>query len=171
MHLSSLIIILSFRAGDRQYAALLSRAAGVLAGCISKKQKHLRRAAHHHHGNRFRRAHLLFVIFGLTISLVSLLHLDVALISGLIILSIYAIRFVILRLFGQRHHPQLSSPPRAVTILLLRHPQRAVVPGFEAGILLFIIIGTSLIMTFAMVYDKQRAGKGCEEGAERAGGL
>lgn len=103
-----------------------------------------------------------FVIFGLTISLASLLHLDVALISGLIILSIYAIRFVILRLFlGRDLIPQLFVAPRGLITILLFYaiPKEAIVPGFEAGILLFIIIGTSLIMTFAMVYDKQRAGK------------
>ncbi|MCO6478399.1 MAG: cation:proton antiporter [Phaeodactylibacter sp.] len=103
-----------------------------------------------------------FVIFGLTISLASLLNLEVALISGLIILSIYAIRFVILRLFlGRDLIPQLFIAPRGLITILLFYaiPKEAVVPGFEAGILLFIIIGTSLIMTFAMVYDKQRAGK------------
>lgn len=101
-----------------------------------------------------------FVIFGLTISLASLASLDVALISGLIILSIYLIRFVILRLtVGADIVPQLFIAPRGlITILLFNAiPTEARVDGFEAGILLFIIIATSLIMTFAMIYDKRRA--------------
>ena len=103
-----------------------------------------------------------FVIFGITISLASLFSAKVAIISGLIILSIYAIRFVILRLFiGKDIIPQLFVAPRGLITVLLFYaiPTEAKVEGFDAGILLFIIIATSLIMTFAMVYDKRRTGK------------
>lgn len=103
-----------------------------------------------------------FVIFGLTIVLASLASLEVAIISGLIILSIYAIRFAILRIFiGRDILPQLFIAPRGLITILLFYaiPEQAVVPGFEPGILLFIIISTSLIMTFAMVSDKRRTGK------------
>jgi hypothetical protein len=44
-------------------------------------------------------------------------------------------------------------------LLFYAIPKAAEVEGFEAGILLFIIIGTSLIMTFALIFDKQRASK------------
>jgi len=100
-----------------------------------------------------------FVIFGLTISLASLANVQVALVSGLIVLSIYAIRWVILRLFlGRDILPQLFIAPRGLITVLLFYaiPVEAQVPGFEPGILLFIIIGTSLIMTAAMIYDKRR---------------
>jgi cell volume regulation protein A len=100
-----------------------------------------------------------FVIFGLTISLASLANLDVALISGLIIITIYLIRFVLLRIFiGKDILPQLFIAPRGlITILLFYNiPASAEVAGFEPGILLFIIIGTSLIMTFALIFDKRR---------------
>ena len=103
-----------------------------------------------------------FVVFGMTISLASLVNLNVALISLLIILSIYAIRFVILRIFiGKDILPQLFIAPRGLITVLLFYaiPHGAEVEGFDAGILLFIIIGTSLIMTFAMIMDKQRSGK------------
>ncbi len=101
-----------------------------------------------------------FVIFGITISLASLASLNVAMISGLIILSIYVIRYVILRLFiGKDIIPQLFVAPRGLITILLFYaiPQEAMVEGFEPGILLFIIIGTSLLMTVAMVYDKRRS--------------
>lgn len=103
-----------------------------------------------------------FVIFGLTIVLASLASLNVALVSGLIILSIYLVRFIILRLLvGSDIIPQLFIAPRGlITILLFNAiPQAVQVPAFEAGILLFIIIATSLIMTFAMIYDKRRSGQ------------
>ncbi len=103
-----------------------------------------------------------FVIFGLTISLASLASVNVAIVSGLIILSIYLIRFIILRIFiGKDIIPQLFVAPRGLITVLLFYaiPQEAIVPGFEPGILLFIIIGTSIIMTLAMVYDKRRTGQ------------
>jgi cell volume regulation protein A len=100
-----------------------------------------------------------FVIFGITISLASLANLEVAIVSLLIILSIYAIRYLILRLFiGKDILPQLFIAPRGLITILLFYaiPLEAQVPGFEPGILLFIIIGTSIIMTVAMIRDKQR---------------
>jgi NhaP-type Na+/H+ or K+/H+ antiporter len=101
-----------------------------------------------------------FVIFGLTIVVSSLFNMDVALISSLIILSIYIIRFVILRIFiGRDILPQLFVAPRGLITVLLFYaiPAEVEVASFEPGILLFVIIGTSLIMTGAMIYDKQRA--------------
>lgn len=103
-----------------------------------------------------------FVVFGLTISIASVLNVQVAMISGLIILSIYAIRFVLLRLFvGQDILPQLFVAPRGLITVLLYYaiPVNIKVEGFDSGILLFIIIGTSLIMTVAMIWEKRRSGK------------
>ncbi|MCH2045321.1 MAG: cation:proton antiporter [Saprospiraceae bacterium] len=103
-----------------------------------------------------------FVIFGITISLASLLSVEVAMISGLIVGSIYLIRFVLLRLFlGSDIVPQLFIAPRGLITVLLFYaiPDEVKVKGFESGILLFIIIATSLIMTFAMIYDKRRTNK------------
>ena len=52
------------------------------------------------------------------------------------------------------------APRGLITILLFYDiPKEAVVPGFEPGILLWTIIGTSIIMTLAMIYDKKRGGK------------
>lgn len=103
-----------------------------------------------------------FVIFGITIVLSSLFNQEVALISGLIILSIYVIRFIILRLFiGQDILPQLFIAPRGLITILLFYdiPKEAEIVGFEPGILLWTIIGTSVIMTVAMISDKRRSGK------------
>ncbi len=102
-----------------------------------------------------------FVIFGITIVLSSLLSFTVALVSLLIILSIYAIRFVVLRVFiGKDILPQLFIAPRGLITVLLFYaiPKQAEVAGFESGILLFIIIATSLVMTWAMIKDKKKMG-------------
>ena len=100
-----------------------------------------------------------FVIFGLTIAIASLFSFSVALISLLIIISIYAIRFVILRTFiGADILPQLFIAPRGLITVLLFYaiPAQAQITTFEPGILLFVIIGTSLIMTWAMIKDKKK---------------
>lgn len=102
-----------------------------------------------------------FVIFGITIVLSSLLNVKVALISVLIIASIYLIRWLILRIFfGSNILPQLFIAPRGLITVLLFYaiPNQAKIEGFESGILLFVIIGTSLIMTWAMIKDKKKMG-------------
>lgn len=107
-----------------------------------------------------------FVIFGLTIAIASLWSISVAMISLLIIISIYAIRFVVLRTFvGADILPQLFIAPRGLITVLLFYaiPMEALVPSFEPGILLFVIIGTSLIMTWAMIKDKRKMGTPLDE--------
>ena len=110
-----------------------------------------------------------FVIFGLTIDPSSLLSGRVAVISILIIASIYIIRFILLRVFiGKDLLPQLFIAPRGlITVLLFNAiPGGAKFLGFEPGILLFVIIGTSLIMTFSMIQDKKRAGSAIRKAEE-----
>ncbi len=161
MHLSSLIIILIF-------GLLISNMPLFFRGRLGRLL-HMEKAKSIYEGlhiitmeSAFVVRTFFFVIFGLTISLSSLVSLQVALVSGLIILSIYLIRFVILRVFlGSDIVPQLFIAPRGLITILLFYaiPAEAEVAGFEPGILLFIIIATSLIMTFALIYDKQRSSK------------
>jgi len=158
MHFSSLIIILIF-------GLLIANMQLFFRGRLGR-WLHLERAKDIYEGlhvitmeTAFVVRTFFFVIFGLTISLASLVSVNVAIVSLLIILSIYAIRYVILRLtIGDDIYPQLFIAPRGLITILLFYaiPVEAQVAGFEPGILLFIIIGTSLIMTFAMIYDKRR---------------
>lgn len=102
-----------------------------------------------------------FVIFGITIVVATLLSVNVAIVSLLIIASIYAIRFVILAVFvGKDILPQLFIAPRGLITVLLFYaiPMEAQIEGFESGILLFVIIATSLVMTWAMIRDKHKMG-------------
>ena len=99
-----------------------------------------------------------FVIFGITITLSSMLSLEVALISLAIIVSIYLIRWLVLTMFfGKDIMPQIFIGPRGLITVLLFYsiPEEFMVPGFDKGILLFVIIVTSLIMTWALVRDKK----------------
>ncbi|HCV51334.1 MAG TPA: sodium:proton exchanger [Saprospirales bacterium] len=99
-----------------------------------------------------------FVIFGITITLSSMLSFNVALISLAIIASIYIIRWVILTIFfGKDTMPQVFIGPRGLITILLFYsiPEEMLVPGFDKGILLFVIIVTSLIMTWALISDNK----------------
>jgi NhaP-type Na+/H+ or K+/H+ antiporter len=161
IHLSSLIIILVF-------GLLIANMKLFFQGPLSKLLK-IDKAKQMYDGlhvitmeTAFVVRTFFFVIFGLTISLASLASFDVAIISLLIIASIYIVRFAVLRIFiGKDILPQLFIAPRGlITVLLFNAiPEAAEVANFEAGILLFIIIGTSLIMTFALIADKRSTGK------------
>jgi NhaP-type Na+/H+ or K+/H+ antiporter len=101
-----------------------------------------------------------FVIFGITISFAALADWGVIGISILLLLLLYAIRFVILRLsLGGDIIPQLFIAPRGLITILLFYaiPREVQLVEFSQGILLFIIIGTALVMTFSMIYDKKRS--------------
>jgi len=158
MHLSSLIIILIF-------GLLIGNMQLFFRGRLSK-WLHIEKAKHIYEDlhvitieTAFVVRTFFFVIFGFTIALDSLLHIDVAIISALILVSIYAIRFIILRLtLGSDIIPQLFVAPRGLITVLLFYaiPKQVEVETFEPGILLFIIMATSIIMTIAMVYDKRR---------------
>jgi len=158
MHLSSLIIILIFGLVIANMKLFFQ---GTLSHYLDKEKAHEIYEGLHviTMETAFVVRTFFFVVFGLTITLASLANLKVAMISILIIASIYVIRFVILRLFiGKDIFPQLYIAPRGLITVLLFYaiPEKAKIAGFEAGILLFIIIGTSIIMTIAMIYDKRR---------------
>ena len=167
LHLSSLIIILIF-------GLMISNMRLFFVGPIKKWLKY-KQAIHIYEGlhivtmeTAFVVRTFFFVIFGLTISLVTLFNMQVAIISILIILSIYIIRFVMLRLFiGGDILPQLFIAPRGlITVLLFYSIPNGLVPGFDKGILLFIIIASCLIMTVAMIYDKNRSGSAVKKANE-----
>jgi len=158
LHLSSLLIILIFGLVIANMKLFFK---GKLGSFLDYDKAH--RIYHELHIVTLETAFVVrtffFVIFGLTISIASLYSLTVALISLLIILSIYAIRFVLLRTFyGSDILPQLFIAPRGLITVLLFYaiPAEAEVSTFEPGILLFVIIGTSLIMTWAMIKDKKK---------------
>lgn len=158
MHLSSLIIILVF-------GLLIANMRLFFVGPL-KKMLQYKKALHIYEGlhvitmeTAFVVRTFFFVIFGISIDLASLASIEVAAISIVIIFSIYIIRYVILRIFiGKDIFPQLFVAPRGlITILLfIAIPEAAQTETFKGGILLFVIIGTSLIMTLAMIVDKKR---------------
>ncbi len=168
MHLSSLIIILIFGLVIANMKLFFQ---GQLRQYLDfEKAKHIYHELHVITAETaFVVRTLFFVIFGITIVLSSLLSLKVTLISILILISIYAIRYGLLRLFmGKDIFPQLFIAPRGLITVLLFYaiPAEAMVEGFEPGILLFVIIGTSLVMTGGMIRDKKLNPPALEEASE-----
>ena len=164
-HLSSLIIILIFGLVIANVKLFFP---GKLATFLEKEK--VNQIYHELHIITLETAFIVrtffFVIFGLTIVLSSLFSLSVALVSILIMISIYAIRFVVLRaFFGGDIMPQLFIAPRGLITVLLFYaiPKEAQVATFESGILLFVIIGTSLIMTWAMIKEGKKMGSLLDE--------
>ena len=158
MHLSSLIIILIFGLIVKNINIFFPGKTAIFLDNNKMKQIY-----HELHIITLETAFVIrtffFVIFGLSIAIASLFSLNVAIISILIILSIYAIRFVLLRLFyGKDILPQLFIAPRGLITVLLFYaiPVSAKVETFESGVLLFVIIATSLVMTWAMIKDKRK---------------
>ena len=161
MHLSSLIIILIFGLVIANMDLFFQ---GPLKKLIDKsKAKDIYRGLHVITlETAFVVRTFFFVIFGITIVFSTLASWSVVLVSLLCLVVIYVVRWLLLRVsIGKDIMPQLYIAPRGLITILLYYaiPEEAKIEGFSEGILLFIIIGTSLIMTWAMISDKKRAGK------------
>ena len=97
-----------------------------------------------------------FVIFGLSIVVSNLLNFRVLEISLILLVSIYAIRWLLLRAFiGIDIFPQIWIAPRGLITVLLYYaiPQEFSNESFDPGILLFIIISTSIIMSWGLIHS------------------
>ena len=116
----------------------------------------------------------LSLIFGITISLVSLVDWELALISLGIVGLLFGARFLFLKIFASKDiNPLLWIAPRGlITVLLFFAIPNGMVdahgevmevynpgydyriPEFDQGILLFTILITSIIMTVSLIMDR-----------------
>ena len=100
-----------------------------------------------------------FVVFGLSITLSSLVSLNVFLISIAVLIVLYFVRIVFLRLlYGKDLIPELFIAPRGLITVLLFYqlPLDIKNPGFDQGILLYVIILSSLIMTGSLINESRK---------------
>lgn len=98
-----------------------------------------------------------FVIFGFSIVLSTLLDIKVALISAAVLAIVYLSRFLSFLPFKHKNLKQaITIAPRGLITLLLFYsiPEEFKFDGFKSGILLFVIIVTSLIMTSGLLQKK-----------------
>jgi len=101
-----------------------------------------------------------FVIFGITITLSSLYDIKVITVSLIILAVIFGIRYLIFKLFFKKDIlPETFISPRGlITILLFFDiPEEFQIEEFNSGILLFVIMFTSLIMAFALIKSNRKA--------------
>ena len=99
-----------------------------------------------------------FVIFGSTIILSQLVSFTVFFQSAAILILTFGLRWVFIRfIVGKDIYPQVFIAPRGLITVLLFFaiPKKFNVPEFENGILLYVILATSVIMTWSLIKDKK----------------
>jgi cell volume regulation protein A len=95
-----------------------------------------------------------FVIFGFTIVLASLLNLKVWLVSILVLGILYGIRFAWFRLVIRKDiYPDIWMAPRGLITILLYYsiPETLAVEAFNRGILLLVILASSIAMAVSLI--------------------
>lgn len=100
-----------------------------------------------------------FVVFGMTISLASLISFKVAFVSLCIIIALYIVRYICLKIFIWKDIiPQLYIAPRGLITILLFFaiPVNMQDDNFKPGILLYTILISSIIMTYSLVVNKEK---------------
>lgn len=103
---------------------------------------------------------LFFVVFGMTLELMSLLNVETGLISLGVVFILFAIRFISLKFFGLKSiFPELLIAPRGLITILLFFaiPLEFQVNNFDKGILLYTILMTSLVMMVGLMGKKEQA--------------
>ncbi|MEQ9007743.1 MAG: cation:proton antiporter [Ekhidna sp.] len=159
MHLSSLLIILVFGLILNNYKLFF----------IGKLKKYLRPLAIENNRESFLIITIesafvvrtfFFVIFGFSIALTALLDVKVAIVSAAILIVIYVTRIVSFLPHKHENIKQaITIAPRGLITLLLFYsiPEEFIFDGFKKGILLFVIIVTSLVMTSGLMKkDKKK---------------
>ena len=99
-----------------------------------------------------------FVVFGMTIVLSSLVSVKVFLVSVIILAAAYLIRFIFLYIIERKAaKTELWIAPRGLITILLYFaiPSEYQIEAFESGILLYVILGTSIMMTWSLISSKK----------------
>jgi hypothetical protein len=101
-----------------------------------------------------------FLIFGFTLEIESLLHIEVLINGAVIILLIYGIRIIYQKFFvSTAAWAEYFLAPRGLISILLFFsiPDALKLKGLQNGLLFFVILATSIIMLFGLlgVRDKK----------------
>ena len=157
-HLSSLLIILIF-------GLVLNNNQLFFKGFLRKwlQPKKVKNILHDFHLVTMETAFVVrtffFVLFGITITLASLLNLKVALISLAILTSLYVVRILVIKLFVQKDiNPQIWLAPRGLITILLFFaiPAEYQTEAFDSGILLYTIIISCVVMAASLVANGKK---------------
>ncbi|MGC4034940.1 MAG: cation:proton antiporter [Chitinophagaceae bacterium] len=108
-----------------------------------------------------------FILFGFSISLNFLSQQDILLAGSIIVLALFLIRVLYLRFFLRTNlFPEAFFIPRGLITIVLFYkiPGRLKLGSFNDGILFFIILVTSIIMTFGIIFYRKKQQDVVEEG-------
>ena len=108
-----------------------------------------------------------FLLFGFSIQLNFLSQNEVLMVGGLIIVSMFVVRYLYLRFFLNTNiFPEVFFIPRGLITIVLFYkiPAEMQLAAFDNGILFFIILTSSVIMTIGMVFYKKDQQEVVEEG-------
>lgn len=100
-----------------------------------------------------------FVIFGITITLSALADAKVLILSLIVLLMLYGVRFIFLKIFLKSEFvPELFIAPRGLISILLFFaiPQEYALVNFEQGVLLVVIIVSSIVMAISLVHHEKK---------------
>lgn len=104
-----------------------------------------------------------FFVFGLSITIAGIFHTRVMVGSLIFLVIIFMVRWVLFKLIVKRKFmPEMYIAPRGLISVLLYFaiPEEFVINDFNSGILLFIILGTSITMAWSLVHYKMgKAGR------------
>ncbi len=158
LHLSSLLIILMFGLLLRNYKILL----------FGKLKKWLKEDAIDGVFENFKMITIetsflvrtfFFVVFGISMSLSTLANSNVWLISLSFLFILYLIRYLVFWGVERKDiFPQVFLAPRGLISILLFYaiPDDFKVPEFESGALLLVIIFSSIIMAWSLIFAKKK---------------
>ncbi len=100
-----------------------------------------------------------FIIFGISITLGNLLSFKVFAISMLILACMFAIRFVLIKLFEKKsvQLKTLIAPRGLITVLLFYAiPPAFQIEAFDSGILLYVMLVTAVLMSYSLIQHSRK---------------
>lgn len=95
-----------------------------------------------------------FLLFGFTIDVTSLVNPQVVLLGSIILLVLLVVRYLYFKFIIKTEiFPEIFLMPRGLITILLFYsiPVQYHIPYFDKGVLLFVIIGTSLLMSVGLI--------------------
>ena len=108
-----------------------------------------------------------FILFGYSIELSFINNGEVILVGSLIVGALFLIRFLYLRFaFKTRVFPEVFFIPRGLITIVLFYkiPENLKFQHFNEGILFFIILVTSIVMTLGILFYRKKPEQVVEEG-------
>lgn len=107
-----------------------------------------------------------FILFGYSIQLSFIYQANVWQVGGMIVITLFLIRLLYLRFFVHTNvFPESFLLPRGLVTIVLFYkiPEKMRLTAFDEGILFFVILTTSIIMTAGMIFYKKKPDQVLEE--------